>query len=304
LSNGFANRLGQLFRPQLPLWACELTGSQVVVAGVDGKRSRIPGKATVDLPKGVLEPSLASANIHDVERLKVSVQTALRAAGYKGSEISVVIPDEAARISFVTAETLPKTVEEQHTFLRWKLKKTVPFDVDTAQIAFKVIGSAGDGGGKTHGIDLLVAFSPRNVIQEYESLFDALDIHAGSVVPSTLAALNLLNVSAGDTLFVKMTPESVTTTILLDKHVRFYRRVAELGLYESVYPTVLYYQDKLGGTSFKEMVVCAQDPKLRSQIGELQDRIGIPVQALGPKTVDDIFKPALGAVHLSWTNLI
>jgi hypothetical protein len=37
---------------------------------------------------------------------------------------------------------------------------------------------------------------------------------------------------------------------------------------------------------------------------ELQERTGIPAQQFEPRNVDDIYKPALGAVHLSWANLI
>ena len=277
----------QLFRPQLPQWACEFTARHVIVAGVDANRSRIQSKTASEMAIGA-----------DRDRQKTVVRDLLRAASFKGSEIAVVIPDESARIAFVTAETLPKTLKEQHTFIRWKLKKSVPFDVDTAQVAFRVVET------KSDGLELLVALSPREVVERYENLMEELDIHAGHVVPSTLAALNLVNPPADDMLFVKVAPDCVTTTVFQNRHVRFYRRVAELGLYESVYPTVLYYQDKLGGTAFRQMIVCSYQPDSKDAVAELQERIGIPAQALEPRHVEDIYKPALGAVHLSWANLI
>jgi hypothetical protein len=291
LSRALTESVQQLFRPQQPLWACEFTTSHVVVAGVDGKRSRVQGKTAMDLPDGV--------DIHHSDQLRGFVQESLRAASFKGSEIALVIPDESARIAFLTTDTLPKTLEEQQTFFRWKLKKTVPFDVDDAQIGFRVLGDR-----KASGYDVVVAMSPRNIVEGYESLMDNLGIHAGFVIPSTLAALNLLHVPAKDMLFVKIAPDCITTTVFMDKRMKFYRRVAELGLYESVYPTVLYYQDKLGGTTFKGMIVCSYESDGRSAINELQERLGIPTAQFEPRNVDDIYKPALGAVHLSWANLI
>ncbi len=154
------------------------------------------------------------------------------------------------------------------------------------------------------GYDLVVALSPRNIIEEYEALMQEIGIHAGFVIPSTMAALNLMSVPAEDSLFVKVAPDCVTTTVFQDKRMKFYRRVAELGLFESVYPTVLYYQDKLSGSTIRQMTVCTYDLEIRAQISELQEKLGIPALSLEPKNVDDIYKPALGAVHLSWANLI
>jgi hypothetical protein len=64
---------------------------------------------------------------------------------------------------------------------------------------------------------------------------------------------------------------------------------------------VLYYQDKLGGTTFHQMVVCGDAGN--DAISELAERIGMPAVSLEPRNVDDIYKPALGAVHLSWASL-
>src|SRR5207249_2578466 len=132
-------------------------------------------------------------------------------AGFKGHEIGVVIPDDAARISFITAESLPGSYEEQSAFIRWKLKKTVPFEVDTAQIAFNVMGTRTTGDNK--GTDLMVTLSPRAVIEEYERLMAAMDCEAGFIIPSTLAALNLHTVANEDFLFLKIAPGCIATTV-------------------------------------------------------------------------------------------
>jgi hypothetical protein len=126
-----------------------------------------------------------------------------------------------------------------------------------------------------------------------------LELHAGFVVPSTLAALNLFAPPGEDALFLKIAPDCVSTTIFQNRKIQFYRRVSEASLYDAVYPTILYYQDKLGGNVFDRMTVCSSDPAVRTPIAELQDRLNLRAQGLEPKDIDDVFKPALGAVELS-----
>ena len=283
MSKGLVETITEVFKPQAPLWACELTSKHVIVAGVSSSRRQIAGKLSSDFPAA-----------KSVEAARPIVRELLTHAGFKGSEIAVVVPDETARIAFLTAENPSKNAEEQRTFIRWKLKKSIPFDVDAAQVAYRVLGPHRGG----IGVDMLVALSPRSVIQEYETLFDSLEIHAGMVVPSTLAALNLFNAPVADTLFLKVAPDCVTTTVFQNRRVQFYRRVTDVSLYDAVYPTVLYYQDKLGGKAFEQLYVCGYDSDLRSSLDEIHEKLGLAPQRIEPKSVDDLYKPALGATRL------
>lgn len=296
----------QLFRPPRPRWACEFTSRHIIVAGVDSSCKRITGKTAEPLPGSAILGSSSEKNIRDSVAVLEITRDALRQAGARGYEISLVIPDESSRIAFVTAESLPAKSEEREAFVRWKLKKSVPFDVDSAQIAYQVLGFPIGTGEK--GVELLVALSPRSIVQEYEDLLERLDIHAGYVVPSTIAAINLYPVpSAGarseDVLFVKIAPESIATTVFQKDRPRFYRRVADMSLYDAVYPTMMYYQDKLGGTRLAGAVVCGYDKNLLSEIHRLEDTLGVPVRTMEPRNVEDIYKPALGAAGLIWADL-
>jgi type IV pilus assembly protein PilM len=206
------------------------------------------------------------------------------------------------RISFITTETLPGTEDERTAFIRWKLKKTVPFEIDTAQIAYNIVGTRLNG--EDRGTDLLVTLSPRSVIEEYEHLMEELGYEAGFVIPSSLAALNLFAVPDGDVLFLKIAPGCIATTIFRNRQAEFYRKVAETPLFDAIYPTLMYYQDKLHGSGLTGVTVCGYDEDHDAELSELQDRLRLPVQKLGPRTVDDIFKPVLGAVDVVWANLI
>jgi hypothetical protein len=283
LNKGLVETVTDFFKPQVPLWSCELTTRHVIIAGVNSRRNKISDKFAAELSTG-----------KDVKDARTLVQALLSEVKFKGSEIAVVVPDSTARIAFLTAEIPSSNPEEQQTFIRWKLKKSIPFDVDTAQVAYRILGPHRGG----PGVDMLVALSPRAVVREYEALFDALDIHAGVVLPSTLAALNLVTPPAGDALFVKVAPDCVTTTVFQSRRIQFYRRVTDASLYDAVYPTVLYYQDKLGGNALQHLYVCGYDGDLQMSLEEIQMKLGLSAQRVEPKAAEDIYKPALGAIHL------
>ena len=292
----------QLFRPQRPLWACEFTTRHLIVAGVNSSRRKIAAKGISTLPEHAITGSLLEKNIMDHGRVSEFLNELMRESGFKGPEIGVVIPDDSARISFVTTETLPGSEEERTAFIRWKLKKTVPFEIDTAQVAYNIMGTRLTGEDK--GTDLLVTLSPRSVVEEYEFLMEELGNEAGFVIPSSLAALNLFAVPNGDVLFLKIAPGCIATTIFRNGQAEFYRKVAETPLFDAIYPTLMYYQDKLNGSGLTGVTVCGYDMDLGSEISELQDRLHVPVKKLGPGSIDDIFKPVLGAVDVVWANLI
>jgi len=292
----------QLFRPQLPLWACEFTARHLIVAGVNSSRKKIAAKGISTLSDHAVNGSLLEKNIIDHGRVFEFLKELMGETGFRGHEIGVVIPDDSARISFITTETLPGSEEERAAFIRWKLKKTVPFEIETAQVAYNILGTRFNGDDK--GTDLLVTLSPRSVIEEYEFLMEELGYEAGFVIPSSLAALNLFSIPAGDVLFLKIAPGCIATTIFRNGQAEFYRKVAETPLFDAIYPTLMYYQDKLGGSGLTGVTVCEYDMDMASELSELQDRLHLPVQKLGPRSIDDIFKPVLGAVDVVWANLI
>ena len=113
----------------------------------------------------------------------------MRRAGVRGFEMSVVIPDDSSRIALGDCgepggqgrrtRSIPQVEAEEERSLRR----------GSAQIAYQVLGP--HEGTEEKGVDVMVALSPRSIIQEYEDLLEKLDIHAGYVMPSTIAAMNL-----------------------------------------------------------------------------------------------------------------
>ena len=290
MSNWLLDGFREFFGPDVPRWACELTPDRAIVVETGPDRRTVRSQAVLELPSGALRGNLREAGLVDSDSVKEVVGRALDQAGFSGSEIVVVVPDGVASVSILKAETFPTEPAQQQSFIRWKLKKNVPFDTETAQLAYKKLGQNGS-------VDILVALSPRGVTRQYEDLLESVGLHAGIAIPSTIAALNLLGAEPSDALFLKASPEAIATSVFIDGRLRFYRRVGSQPLYDAVHPTIMYYQDKLGGTGIRELITCVHDTATGDKAAELATRLAIPRRSLYSADVGDVFKPALGAMQ-------
>jgi hypothetical protein len=288
-----------MFGSDQPQWACEFTPRSVVVVSASRDRRSIASSASARLPEGAIRPGCRESNIADSAAVAQALGQALGQAGFSGSELALVIPDDAVTVRILETESFPSSEAERTSFIRWKLKKNVPFDVGSARVAYQKIGENGV-------VDILAVLSPDAVTGPYENLVDGLGLHPGLVTSSTIASLNLLEADRDDGLFVKASQRSVVTAILGSGRVRFYRNVAPTDTIESsIYPTVMYYQDKLGGAvgpaaggaGLNRMILCSDSPEAGDAARAVAGKLGLTVAPLHSTGIDDVFKPALGALH-------
>ena len=291
MTRGFLSGVVGLFDPDVPLWAVELTTSHVVAIQASPDRRTIVSRAVAPLGVGALIGDLREPNIIDTGAVRDAVKTALDGAGFSGSELCLVIPDEAVRVAFLNVDSLPDADAERRAIIRWKLKKNVPFDVDSAQVAYQILRQNGS-------VALLVAMSRKLIAKQYQEAVESLGLHAGVLGPSTMASLNLLGDVNGDVLFVKKNPTSVTTSIVMGGTLRFYRKVALGPLYAAVYPTLMYYQDRLGGSGLGQALICGEGI-VESEEEEMAGRIGVQIKRLHSSELGDVYKAALGVLQLS-----
>ena len=290
MNNRFLKGVVEFFGPDMPRWGCELTPSHVIVVETSPDRQHVVSQAAVPLPPGALVGDLKAANVLDQAVVQDALQRALSVAGFSGSELALVIPDDAVRITVLNVDSLPAAHAERQEYIRWKLRKSVPFQIESAQVACQELGENGT-------VELLVALTPLVVTEGYERMMESIGLHAGILSPSTAAALNLIDSSEGDVLFVKVSPQSVTTSILVDGRLRFYRKLPSQSLYDAVYPTFMYYQDKLKGQVPRELVLCGRTAD-REEEREVANQLAVPVRRLHSSELDDLYKPALGALQL------
>ena len=85
MSKTLIDKIADVFQPQVPLWACELTSKHVIVAGVSRQRNSVKAKLAADLkPKSVVG-SLTEINIQNADATRATVVETLNRAGFDGS---------------------------------------------------------------------------------------------------------------------------------------------------------------------------------------------------------------------------
>jgi type IV pilus assembly protein PilM len=194
-------------RPRL---AVEVRSEGVVAARAEDAAALLTAAARGDLAEGALAPGLKTGNIVDRAAVVAAVRKALDgvAGQGRGRDVTVVVPDAAARVLLLDFDQLPSKAVEALPVVRFRLKKLLPFDADDAVLSYQVM-SSGKG-----GVQVLAVAVPKSVLDEYEGVVTAAGYLPGAVLPSTLAALAGLDETEGATLVVNAGPGGVTTAIV------------------------------------------------------------------------------------------
>ena len=196
-------------RPRL---AVEVRAEGVVAARAEDAVALLTAVARADLAEGAVAPGLKVGNIGDKGAVVSAVRRALDAVAGTGRErsrdVTVVVPDSAARVLFVDFDQLPSKAAEALPLVRFRLKKLLPFDADDAMVSYQVMSSEKDS------VKLLAVAMPKAVLEEYESVVLAAGYLPGAVLPSTLAALAGLDETPSAVLVVNAGAGAVTTAIV------------------------------------------------------------------------------------------
>ncbi len=197
------------------------------------------------LPPGALVPSAVEANVVNAAALKSAFSTVCSSLRARDESVALILPDPVIRVFVQHFDDFPRSKEEADPMLRWKLKKSVPFEVDETLISYMRQAP------REAGVDVVTALARLRIVREYESLAEAEGLHPGVVLSSSLAAIALVE-QHRPTLFARVSGTSLTTAIVRDGVLCGYRctelpaRGAELTphmLLEDIYPVAAYYQD-------------------------------------------------------------
>ncbi|HEX5227840.1 MAG TPA: hypothetical protein VFW44_09025 [Bryobacteraceae bacterium] len=197
---------------------------------------------------GVLLASPVHENIQQPQVLLDHIHKIAPGSGRK-RRAALILPDYCARIAVLDFDTFPANPDEQQALVRFRLKKSVPFEVETAMVSYaQQPRPAGSSGPK---INILAAVMSSDIVMQYEAPFRTAGFHPGFVTTSSLAVLNLLP-SDGITLLVKRNGHVLSVLVLQDDSVHLTRCVelegSELEDIESVlHPTIAYIEDELKG---------------------------------------------------------
>jgi hypothetical protein len=124
-------------------------------------------------------------NILDEEGFLKAAESVLLRAGLGGRRrVALSIPDPLARIAVMEIPDPPRSSAELVEFLKFRMKKSLPFDVEHARVAFERL----PGPVPT----FLTGVMHEAVVSQYEDVFTRLGFHVGLVLPASVSLLQLL----------------------------------------------------------------------------------------------------------------
>jgi len=248
----------------------------------------LEGFAVEALPPGALVPSAIETNILNPIAVKAAVAGVCSTLKLKDEGAALLVPDPVIRVFVQHFDDFPRSSEEAIPMLRWKLKKSVPFEVDETLLSYMRQQPRGDG------VDVVTAIARLRIIKEYEALLEPQGVRAGVVLSSTLAAISLLEGSR-PTLLARLSGTSLTTAIVREGVLAGYRctelpataaEVTPHMLLEEVYPLAAYYQD-----TWQEGIQAVRVAGLRRRLPEfvrpLQDEFKCDVGSLLSSAVSE-----------------
>jgi Tfp pilus assembly protein PilN len=209
--------------------------------GIAMSRTRPPAATQrVLLPPGVLIPSPVKDNVHDADELAAAVKALVpTAAGRSRRGAALILPDNSLRLAVLDFETLPEKEDERLSLIKFRLRKTLPFDVDEAALSTFV-----QPGGKK----VVAAVAPLEIVARYEAPFRAAGLQPGLVTCASLTLLELLP-RKGSLLVAHRAPGSLSVLALKDG-VLTLARTLELDTLDEIsadlYSTLIYLEDQTG----------------------------------------------------------
>ncbi len=203
----------------------------------------LEASAAHELAPGSVIPDLVENNLRQRNSVRSGIEEALGSVAGRSRDVIAIVPDAAVRVMLVEFDTLPSDPEEALGVVRFRLKKSLPFDVDKAKVSYHAQKINSE-------VRVVAAVAMAGVIEDYESVFRDAGFIPGVVLPSTLAAIGAADAKK-PTLVIKVDAHTTSIAILNEDQLQLFRTLENTRgvtitgeqLAEEVYPSVVFFQD-------------------------------------------------------------
>ncbi|HTS24682.1 MAG TPA: hypothetical protein VMH81_02335 [Bryobacteraceae bacterium] len=268
------DRLKSLLQDPPPGMAFEISEAGIASARI-GARAELEWHP---LKPGTLAISPLKDNVVDIDDFSMTVRSlAGTQSARRRKEVALILPDFSARISVLDFDSFPSDPKEQAALVRFRLKRSVPFDVDSAAMSYWA-----QAGPNKH-VDVVVVMAPLEIISRYEAPFRSAAMQPGLVTTSAVAALELAP-EVGLNVVAKLTGH-VLSVLVRQKGVLKLARCLELPSTELsdvaavLLPTFVYVEDNLGGRA-ERLYLIGFGARTDEAQRQFQQELGVEVESL------------------------
>ena len=268
-----------LVEPPLPLLAIEVRPRALAAVRLarEGRGLSLGAAATVELPAGALEVSLARPNVIDAEAFRGALRAVLERVGaLSGGDVSLVLPDPAVRLALVPSEGLRARRRDAAETIRFRLHKALPFDVRAARLAW----------APPREEQALVAVAPDEVVRGYEEALESLGFRPGLVEAASLALLSAAETGPGDRVLVNWDEGYVSFVLTRAGQPLLLRTlpgdVGRDAVVRHATSTMQFHRDRLGGEALAGVVLRSAVVPGEEAAALLERALEAPVRLLRP----------------------
>lgn len=226
-----------------PKLACEISADRVLAGRVIDNGGGLEACAARELAPGSVVPDLVDNNLRQRGAVREGIESALGGVAGRSRDVIAIVPDAAVRVMLVEFDTLPSDQEEALGVVRFRLKKSLPFDVEKAKVSYHAqkVGEE---------VKVVATVALGSVIEDYEAAFREAGFEPGVVMPSTLAALGAAD-GKNPTMVIKVDAHTTSIAILNEDQLQLFRTLENARgvtingeqLAEEVYPSIVFFQD-------------------------------------------------------------
>lgn len=268
------DKLKSLLQDPPPSMAFEISEAGIAAARI-GARAELEWRP---LKSGTLAVSPLKENVLDADEFSMAVRAlAGTQTARRRKDVALILPDFSARISVLDFDSFPTDAKEQAALVRFRLKRSVPFDVESAVVSYW----AQSGANKR--VDVVVVMAPLEIVSRYEAPFRAAGMVPGLVTTSSVAALELAP-EVGLNVLAKLTGH-VLTVLVRQKGALKLARCLELpstdlaDVSAVLLPTFVYVEDNLGGRA-ERLILCGFGAQTEEAQRRFQEELGVEVEPL------------------------
>lgn len=264
-----------------PLVACEIAAEYVAAARWTRTGMGLDGFAVEPLRPGAILANAVEANLVDASEVRAAVGRVFSRLRAKNEDVALLVPDSVIRVFVLHFDVFPRKTEEAIPILRWRLKKSVPFEAEETMISYMRQTP------RDEGVDIVTGLARLRIVREYESLVESVGMSPGVVMSSTLAAVPLLP-DERPALLARVAGTTLTTAIVREGMLCGYRcttlpadaqHVTPQALLDEIYPLAAYYQD-----SWSEGIAHVRLAGLADRVADFrepfQQELKCPVESL------------------------
>jgi type IV pilus assembly protein PilM len=265
--------LTRLLEEPPPAFVFEVAEGGVSMARMDA----LPEVQYRPLPKDTISVSPVRDNVLVADALAEAViELTGSLTGRKNRNAAILLPDNSVRLSVLDFDKLPPDPKEQLSLIKFRLKKSVPFDIEAAAVSFWPQQTA------EKRVEVIAGAAPLEVVARYEAPFRLAGLQPGFVSVSSLAVTQLVK-PAGVIVTAKLSGRVLTVLVSMDGVLRMIRCLETQSDFDSIaadlYPTLVFTEDQMNRKA-DALLLCGFGARSEEARQRFSSELEIPVEVL------------------------